>query len=74
MAQARCREAGTQLFACTAYGIFQGRRLALAEQFSDLVSNWDEGHGNIQTLTLQMALVERSSRLYSMNKKWHSHP
>jgi hypothetical protein len=34
MAQARCREAGTQLFACTAYDIFQDRRLTLAEQFS----------------------------------------
>ncbi|OJA15245.1 hypothetical protein AZE42_11257 [Rhizopogon vesiculosus] len=34
MAQARCREAGTQLFICTAYDTFQGRRLTLAEQFS----------------------------------------
>ncbi|OJA08363.1 hypothetical protein AZE42_13776 [Rhizopogon vesiculosus] len=62
MAQARCREAGTQLFICTAYDTFQDRRLTLAERFLDRVSNWDE------------ALMERSSRLYSMNEKRHSHP
>jgi hypothetical protein len=34
MAQAKCRQAGTQLFIRTAYDTLQGRRLTLPEQFS----------------------------------------